>query len=586
ASIDASGTVTGGSAGNATITYTNGGCFDTAIVVIAPLPGAVARPLSDTMLCPGGRVSFIAGTSSGTTYQWLSGGTPISGATTAFYTATTAAFYSVRITDIYGCTSYSSSVDVTVNPVAATITAAGSTSFCAGSNVVLNANTGFGLSYQWLRNGVAISGATGASYTATLAGNYTVMEMNIAGCSDISSAITVTVLASPGGTVTASGALTFCAGNSVRLTADSVAGITWQWQNGATNIPGATNRTYTATASGNYRVVENNGICGATSTLFTVTVLPLPVPTVTVTGAPVFCTGGSVTLSGPSVSGYTYQWYNAGVAIAGATGVNYVTSVAGTFGVTVTDAAGCSGNTAAPVTVTEVGMPVATASPRPAICQGGTTILTARLTGTTATSYQWQLGGVDIAGATNATYVASAAGLYSFVAVGVTGCTMLSGYLNVTLSPVPAPVVSYSGGRLSTSRGFASYQWYKNNVLLFGAISYTYTPTDTGRYFVKVIDSGGCEGTSLVYVITNLATSVGTITTADVTVYPNPATGLLHIVAPAGVGIRLQTLAGQTLLQRSEPGDVEMSDLPAGLYLLQITDSEGRLLRVEKIVKQ
>jgi hypothetical protein len=50
----------------------------------------------------------------------------------------------------------------------ASVTPAGPTSFCIGGSVVLNANTGGGLSYQWKFNGNSISGATLSSYTASI----------------------------------------------------------------------------------------------------------------------------------------------------------------------------------------------------------------------------------------------------------------------------------------------------------------------------------------------------------------------------------------------------------------------------------
>jgi predicted dienelactone hydrolase len=79
----------------------------------------------------------------------------------------------------------------------ASITPNGATTFCQGNNVTLSANTGTGLSYQWLNNNSPISGATNATYNATASGNYTVVVTNTSGCSATSTAISVTVTGGP-----------------------------------------------------------------------------------------------------------------------------------------------------------------------------------------------------------------------------------------------------------------------------------------------------------------------------------------------------------------------------------------------------
>lgn len=60
----------------------------------------------------------------------------------------------------------------------AAITPAGPTSFCEGQSVQLDATTGAGLTYQWRLNGISIPGATAASYTASMAGQYSVEVSN------------------------------------------------------------------------------------------------------------------------------------------------------------------------------------------------------------------------------------------------------------------------------------------------------------------------------------------------------------------------------------------------------------------------
>lgn len=75
----------------------------------------------------------------------------------------------------------------------AIITPVGSTTFCVGQSVLLNANLVTGLTYQWKRNGVSISGATSSSYIATTSGKYTVHVSDLSPCTSVSNSISVTV---------------------------------------------------------------------------------------------------------------------------------------------------------------------------------------------------------------------------------------------------------------------------------------------------------------------------------------------------------------------------------------------------------
>ncbi|WP_345951956.1 FG-GAP-like repeat-containing protein [Mucilaginibacter sp. PAMB04274] len=72
------------------------------------------------------------------------------------------------------------------------VTATGPTSFASGGKVVLSTTTNLGYTYQWNRNGVAIPGATSASYTASESGAYTV-NVKAADYVTTSEAIAITV---------------------------------------------------------------------------------------------------------------------------------------------------------------------------------------------------------------------------------------------------------------------------------------------------------------------------------------------------------------------------------------------------------
>ncbi|MBL0281388.1 MAG: T9SS type A sorting domain-containing protein [Bacteroidetes bacterium] len=146
-----------------------------------------------TTFCQGGNVLLTA-TYSGATVQWKKNGTNIPGATSPTYLVTTKGTYTCETTSVCD-TELSTGIFVNVqkNPPAA-ITAGGPTTFCAGGSVILTANAGGGLSYQWYKGASLIAGATSINYTATIAGNYKCRVTKTAtGCFKNSNVINVSV---------------------------------------------------------------------------------------------------------------------------------------------------------------------------------------------------------------------------------------------------------------------------------------------------------------------------------------------------------------------------------------------------------
>jgi len=301
-------------------------------------------PAGATSFCQGGNVVLNANTGTGLSYQWYNGSSAISGQTSASYTASATGSYTVKVTNASGCSATSTAQTVTVNALpTAAITATGATSFCQGGSVVLNANTGTGLSYQWYNGTSAISGQTSASYTASASGSYSVKVTNTSACSATSTAQTVTVNALPTATITATGTTSFCQGGSVVLNANTGTGLAYQWYNGTSAISGQTSASYTASTAGSYSVkVTNASSCSATSTAQTVTVNALPTAVVTPNGDTTFCPGTNVTLNANAGTGFTYQWYNGTSAISGQTTGSYTAANSGSYSVMITDANTCS----------------------------------------------------------------------------------------------------------------------------------------------------------------------------------------------------------------------------------------------------
>jgi hypothetical protein len=148
-----------------------------------------------------------------------------------------------------------------VNPLPiATLTPAGPTTFCQGGSVVLNANVGTGLTYQWYNGATSISGANSSSYTATAGGTYNVQVSN-GSCSatSLNQNVSVTVLNL---TVAQSGSSIW----------SNTAGASYQWINCKDNsiIQGAIGQGYTVTTGGTFAVIITQDGCTDTSNCITV----------------------------------------------------------------------------------------------------------------------------------------------------------------------------------------------------------------------------------------------------------------------------------------------------------------------------
>jgi hypothetical protein len=73
----------------------------------------------------------------------------------------------------------------------------------------------------------------------------------------------------------------------------------------------------------------------------------------------------------------------------------------------------------------------------------------------------------------------------------------------------------------------------------------------------------------------------------QIKVYPNPATEVLHISSPIMISASLMDVTGRILQMHTASRELSFntSELASGMYLLSLSDTNGKLLRVEKINK-
>lgn len=484
-------------------------------VAVDPLPTHALVPPDNLFTCAGEPVTFGSTDLSGLdglAYQWLLNGDPIDGAVQAEWSTAVAGAYALQVTDPQtSCVFTTAEAELVVEEVPAPVVLAeGPTTFCAGGDVLLQADAQPGSTYQWSLDGASLAGTDGAELTATEPGAYTVVAISENGCpSPASESVVVAVNPLPAvPTVVASAPTTLCAGDELTLLATGDADVAWQWTLAGEPIPGADQPELTVSATGAYSVIATNafGCQAAAAEAVDVLVETLPVaPAVVAADEVTFCAGSAVTLVATAAPGLTITWSVDGVAIPGATGAQYQAGEAGTYTAVAVSTAGCSSATSNAVVVEVLPAPpapVALADGPTTFCAGGQVALNA--SGAPGSAFSWSLDGAAIQGAGGSGYVALASGAYTVVAIDASGCVSEpSAPVVVEVVPLPAaPVVTAldpttfcAGGTAvleAAAEDGTTLQWSLNGEAIAGADQAQLEVATAGAYSVTATNVTGC----------------------------------------------------------------------------------------------
>jgi len=147
------------------------------------------------------------------------------------------------------------------------------------------------------------------------------------------------------------------------------------------------------------------------------------------------------------------------------------------------------------------------------------------------------------------------------------------------------PVINVKKFELGTVLRYYTYQWMLNGSVIPGATDSVYTVQQNGTYQVIVTNKNGCRDTSDIYEVTNYTGIEGARNRAhQINIYPNPAKDMVYIDAPVPVQATITTMDGRLLKQATNETGISVKGFATGMYLIQIRDEEGRLIKVEKLV--
>jgi len=296
-----------------------------------------AFSLTNPQITTNGPVSFCTGGSvglslpAGYTYQWNNSSNQQS------ITVSQSGTFYATLTDGNNCHASSDTVTVSVsaNLTGVQISPSGPQTVCTGNTLALSAPSGY-VSYLWS------NGSTTQNITVSQQGSYYVTVSTGGNCHGSSDTAVVSIdnFSTTSPAISNNGALTFCQGGSVMLSAGG--GTSYQWSNGGQQP--STNVTQT----GVYKVTITDGSqCVAVSQPVNVLVNPLPQITFQVNPDSVCSTVNSLllnasptggTFTGTGVSGMQFEPGNAG------TGTHQVTY-------SYTDSNGCNNTASSQVTV-------------------------------------------------------------------------------------------------------------------------------------------------------------------------------------------------------------------------------------------
>ena len=498
--------------------------------------------------------------------------------------------YTVTVTDRQGCTEVLSVVvgfDCnSTAPLVAQLATTPATSGLADGTASLTVTGGTGpYAYLWA------TGATTASLNGIEGGDYSYTVTDDNGCTleglatvgitcpdslGLSTTVTPSTSGMPNGTATVLVALgqfpysyAWSSGDTLALATDLAEG------------------TYTVT------VTDANG-CTDQATVSVASGCPADLGLVA-TATPELSGEGSGTAMVMATNGtppYTSMWSN------GMTGDTIELLAAGTYGVTVTDANGCTDSTTVQVEVecpTDLGLSTVSSGPNSGEIDGN--ILVGAISGQAPYTYAWSTGSTT-PGIDNLDV-----GTYTVTVTDQNGCMdSISVVLSIECPDslgvsvvVTNELASGTLGQidLDIDAGAAPYVVSYDTISInldqaVGAIP----NLPAGDYSIIVEDANGCADTLSVSVLFDNDVSLSGIPSLERAVLaPNPTQGMatlmLHFATAQDVSVSTVTLTGQLLNTQQQQGmsdgtfAIDLSDLPEGVYFIRISAEGGtRTLRL------
>ena len=292
------------------------GQFSSDTIIVT---GAVVPPLfigSDTSVCVKDTLTLTAG-SGFSSYSWKGNGLLADTGRSVSYVSLNSSTLSLKAITVDGCPAFDT-INI-ASKAARSFSLGNDTSFCSSDSLQLQTGNSY-LQYLWS------NGSQASSITVRSPGSYAVWVTDSNFCKTADTLRVLSVYSLP--VVSLGADFNLCDGNSKKLDPGMFRDYLWQ--------DGSGNRTYTASAAGNYwvRVTNANG-CSSSDTVLVKNVFPLPSGFLLPTDS--ICQY-ETKLIGPLSSFDSYLWST------GSSQKSISISKPGTYVLRVRDGNGCAGN--------------------------------------------------------------------------------------------------------------------------------------------------------------------------------------------------------------------------------------------------
>jgi len=351
---------------------------------------------------------------------------------------------------------------------------------------------------------------------------------------------------------------------------------TYAWNNGATTP----SITVAPTDTTDYIVDVNISGCAVVADTTTIYVIDPPVVDL---GADVtICNGDTAPLDAGN-PGSTYLWSNA------ATTQTINATLDGTYYADVTNAGGCS---TADTVIVNYHATSLNLGPDTSVC--GPLALDA---GNPGGTYLWSDG------STSQTFTATSSGQYSVDVVDLNGCNITDDIF-VLLSPLPTidlgadyQICVYHTTTLDAGSA-VSYLWSTGATTQTIDVDGAVLGAGTHTFTVLITDGNGCTNSDDIVVTVDACVGISEITQAlPMSIYPNPANsratleldinkaGYTRIVLINAIGQEVNVVADGALPTGNQLFDVNLSELEAGVYFVQVATADGKRYN-RKVIKE